>query len=68
MGASLLATVYMRVFLEESIPYEIDELSQPISKTEGEGDVDVPELSRRALTTFKRVPSIKEVIRLLRSR
>ncbi|XP_022140337.1 uncharacterized protein LOC111011033 isoform X4 [Momordica charantia] len=67
MGASLLATVYMRVFLEESIPYEIDELSQPISKTEGEGDVDVPELSRRALTTFKRVPSIKEVIRLLRS-
>ncbi|KAK5837745.1 hypothetical protein PVK06_006472 [Gossypium arboreum] len=64
---SMLAVVYMRIFLEESIPDRNDGMTQPILKeTEGviqkDGDVDT-----RKMPVFKTIPSLKDIIRLIKS-
>ncbi|XP_022763003.1 hippocampus abundant transcript-like protein 1 isoform X3 [Durio zibethinus] len=63
---SMLAVVYMRIFLEESIPDQVDGMTQPILK-EGEDviqkDVNAPERT----TVFKKIPSLGDIICLLKS-
>ncbi|KAG8497807.1 hypothetical protein CXB51_007371 [Gossypium anomalum] len=64
---SMLAVVYMRIFLEESIPDRNDGMTQPILKeTEGviqkDGNVDT-----RKMPVFKTIPSLKDIIRLIKS-
>ncbi|XVE67205.1 hypothetical protein DITRI_Ditri08aG0141400 [Diplodiscus trichospermus] len=63
---SMLAVVYMRIFLEESIPGQVDGMTQPILKEE-EDDIqkDVNEL--RKMPVSKKIPSLGDIICLLKS-
>ncbi|KAM1457918.1 hypothetical protein ACFX13_035890 [Malus domestica] len=66
--ASILSTVYMGIFLKESLPGGDSTLRQPIlkggvSEVADEGDVYSPKTTQ----VFKKVPSPGELISLLRS-
>ncbi|CAN6544718.1 unnamed protein product [Malus baccata var. baccata] len=66
--ASILSTVYMRIFLKESLPGGDSTLRQPIlkggvSEVADEGDVYSPKTTQ----VFKKIPSPGELISLLRS-
>ncbi|XP_068320135.1 uncharacterized protein [Pyrus communis] len=66
--ASILSTVYMRIFLKESLPGGDSSLRQPIlkggvSEVADEGDVYSP----KTIQVFKKIPSPGELISLLRS-
>lgn len=67
---SLFAVVYMRIFLEESIPADQGEgITQPILK-EGEED-DIIQKDDNAPTkvpAFKKIPSMGDVIYLMKNR
>lgn len=70
-GASMVAVVYMRIFLPESMPgREIDESAQPILKKESDstsgGDEDQSDPLGK-VQVFKRIPSVGDLISLLRS-
>ncbi|XVE93910.1 hypothetical protein REPUB_Repub01dG0235100 [Reevesia pubescens] len=63
---SMLALVYMRIFLKESIPDRVDGLTQPILKEEEDviqKDVNAP----RKTPVYKNIPSLWDIISLLKS-
>lgn len=65
---AIVAVVYMRVFLQDSI---IDQkLTAPIiSKGKGKIDADCPnEISRKEMQIFKTMPSLEDMLCLLKSR
>lgn len=74
---SMIATVYMRIFLEESLPYEqqaSDNLTQPIFKhaddepnlvDEEDGQIQKTTMQIQA---FKNIPSLQDVLCLLKTR
>lgn len=65
-AVSMVAVVYMRIFLKESIPLA-DESAQPILKG-SETDVDQNDSNSVEKTrVFKKIPSIGDLISLLRS-
>ncbi|KAM1764452.1 hypothetical protein ACFX11_003703 [Malus domestica] len=66
--ASMLSTIYMRIFLKESLPDDDSTLKQPILKggvpeVVDEGDVYSP----KTIQVFKKIPSPGDLISLLRS-
>nr|XP_048336434.1 hippocampus abundant transcript 1 protein-like isoform X1 [Ziziphus jujuba var. spinosa] len=73
---SMIATVYMRIFLEESLPYEqqaSDNLTQPIFKhaddepnlvDEEDGQIQKTTMQIQA---FKNIPSLQDVLCLLKT-
>ncbi|KAM1006895.1 hypothetical protein FF1_003536 [Malus domestica] len=66
--ASMLSTIYMRIFLKESLPGDDSTLRQPILKggvpeVVDEGDVYSP----KTIQVFKKIPSPGDLISLLRS-
>jgi hypothetical protein len=63
----MLAAVYMRIFLEESLP-QSENLTQPILKS-GQDDhcQDDGDLPRKPMVS-KKIPSIQAIISLLKSR
>ena len=63
---SMLAAVYMRVFLEESLPNG-ENLTQPILKSGQDDHCQDGDLSRKA-PVLKKIPSIQDIIGLLKSR
>ncbi|KAL9354203.1 hypothetical protein Peur_052173 [Populus x canadensis] len=63
---SMLAAVYMRIFLEESLPNG-ENLTQPILKSEQDDHCQDGDLSRKA-PVLKKIPSIQDIIGLLKSR
>ncbi|XP_038901531.1 hippocampus abundant transcript-like protein 1 isoform X2 [Benincasa hispida] len=69
MCLSLIAILYMRIFLEESISIQNNSLSHPISKMEygGDGDDD-DDFSQLASTTFETTSSLNQITSLLRRR
>ncbi|XVF00835.1 hypothetical protein REPUB_Repub04eG0036400 [Reevesia pubescens] len=63
---SMLAVVYMRIFLEESIPNQVDGLTQPILKEREDviqKDVNAPKKRPES----KKIPSLGDIICLLKS-
>ncbi|KAJ6937199.1 hippocampus abundant transcript-like protein 1 [Populus alba x Populus x berolinensis] len=63
---SMLAAVYMRIFLEESLPNG-ENLTQPILKSGQDDHCQDCDLSRKAPVS-KKIPSIQDIIGLLKSR
>lgn len=63
---SMLAAVYMRIFLEESLPNG-ENLTQPILKSGQDDHCQDGDLSRKA-PVLKKIPSIQDIIGLLKSR
>ncbi|KAH7518369.1 hypothetical protein FEM48_Zijuj09G0164500 [Ziziphus jujuba var. spinosa] len=73
---SMIATVYMRIFLEESLPYEqqaSDNLTQPIFKHADdepnlvdEEDGQIQKTTMR-IQAFKNIPSLQDVLCLLKT-
>lgn len=63
---SMLAAVYMRIFLEESLPNG-ENLTQPILKSGQDDHCQDCDLSRKA-PVLKKIPSIQDIIGLLKSR
>ncbi|WRX15735.1 Major facilitator superfamily - like 10 [Theobroma cacao] len=63
---SMLAVVYMRIFLEESIPDQVDGMTQPILK-EGEDLIQKDGNAPRKMPVFKKIPSVGDIISLLKS-
>ncbi|KAG6778015.1 hypothetical protein POTOM_017859 [Populus tomentosa] len=63
---SMLAAVYMRIFLEESLPNG-ENLTQPILKSGQDDHCQDCDLSRKA-PVVKKIPSIQDIIGLLKSR
>jgi hypothetical protein len=63
----MLAAVYMRIFLEESLPHS-ENLTLPILKS-GQDDhrQDDGDLPRKPMVS-KKIPSIQDIISLLKSR
>ncbi|XP_020425648.1 hippocampus abundant transcript-like protein 1 isoform X2 [Prunus persica] len=64
--ASMLATIYMRVFLKESLPGRDGTLRQPILKG-GSDAIEEDGYSPETIEVFKKVPSAGDLICLLRS-
>ncbi|KAH0978060.1 hypothetical protein GBA52_027779 [Prunus armeniaca] len=64
--ASMLATIYMRVFLKESLPARDGTLRQPILKG-GSDAIEEDGYSQETVEVFKKVPSAGDLICLLRS-
>lgn len=67
---SLFAVVYMRIFLEESIPADQGEgITQPILK-EGEEDniIQNDDNAPTKVPPFKKIPSLGDVIYLMKNR
>ncbi|CAL9022856.1 unnamed protein product [Prunus brigantina] len=64
--ASMLATIYMRVFLKESLPARDGTLRQPILKG-GSDAIEEDGYSPETIEAFKKVPSARDLICLLRS-
>ncbi|XVF45585.1 hypothetical protein PTKIN_Ptkin02bG0217900 [Pterospermum kingtungense] len=63
---SILAVVYMRVFLEESIPNKVEGMTQPILKEEEDvtqQDSNAP----RKMPVYKKIPSMGDIISLIKS-
>ncbi|XVF67978.1 hypothetical protein PTKIN_Ptkin10aG0165500 [Pterospermum kingtungense] len=63
---SMLAVVYMRIFLEESIPDQVDSMTQPILK-EGDDDVLKDVNGPRKISVSKKIPSLGDIICMLKS-
>ncbi|XP_011046630.1 PREDICTED: hippocampus abundant transcript-like protein 1 [Populus euphratica] len=63
---SMLAAVYMRIFLKESLPNG-ENLTQPILKSGQDDHCQDGDLSRQA-PVLKKIPSIQDIIGLLKSR
>lgn len=63
----MLATIYMRVFLKESLPARDGTLRQPILKG-GSDAIEEDGYSPETIEAFKKVPSARDLICLLRSR
>ena len=63
----MLAVVYMRIFLKESIPDQVDGMTQPILK-EGEDAIQKDVNAPRKMPVSKKIPSLKDIICLLKSR
>ena len=66
---SMIAAVYMRIFLKESVSDA--GMRQPILKEGGEPNIEEfenHELSGRTTRIFKRLPSVRDLICLLKSR
>lgn len=63
---SMLAAVYMRIFLEESLPNG-ENLTQPILKSGQDDHCQDCDLSRKAPVS-KKIPSVQDIIGLLKSR
>ncbi|XP_021286980.1 hippocampus abundant transcript-like protein 1 isoform X1 [Herrania umbratica] len=63
---SMLAVVYMRMFLEESIPDQVDGISQPILQ-EGEDVIQKDGNAPRKMPVFRKIPSVGDIISLLKS-
>ncbi|GMI74446.1 hypothetical protein like AT5G42210 [Hibiscus trionum] len=64
---SMLALVYMRIFLEESIPDRDDGMTQPILKESEDAIQRDGNVVPRKMPAFKRIPSLGDIICLLRS-
>ncbi|KAK8530035.1 hypothetical protein V6N13_102916 [Hibiscus sabdariffa] len=64
---SMLALVYMRIFLEESIPDRDDSMTQPILKESEDATQKDGNVIPRKVPAFKRIPSLRDIICLLRS-
>ncbi|KAA3462811.1 hippocampus abundant transcript-like protein 1 isoform X2 [Gossypium australe] len=63
---STLALVYMRIFLEESRPDQVDSMVQPMLK-EGEDIIQKDGNAPGKMPVFKKIPSLGDVICLLKS-
>lgn len=63
---SMLAAVYMRIFLKESLPNG-ENLTQPILKSGQDDHCQDGDLSRKA-PVLKKIPSVQDIIGLLKSR
>ncbi|KAK8626706.1 hypothetical protein V6N13_134339 [Hibiscus sabdariffa] len=64
---SMLAVVYMRIFLEESLPNQDDIMTEPILKeSEDAIQKDGNNLPRK-MPVFKKIPSLGDIICLLKS-
>lgn len=63
----MLAAVYMRIFLEESVPDDADGLTRPILK-EGQDAIQNDGNDPSNVVSFKKIPSVGDLICLLRSR
>ncbi|KAK8263389.1 hypothetical protein V6Z12_D12G039500 [Gossypium hirsutum] len=63
---STLALVYMRIFLEESRPDQVDSMIQPMLK-EGEDIIQKDGNAPGKMPVFKKIPSLGDVICLLKS-
>ncbi|KAJ6927485.1 hippocampus abundant transcript-like protein 1 [Populus alba x Populus x berolinensis] len=63
---SMLAAVYMRIFLKESLPNG-ENLTQPILKSGQDDHSQDCDLSRKAPVS-KKIPSVQDIIGLLKSR
>lgn len=57
----------MRIFLEESRPDQVDSMTQPIWK-EGEDIIQKDGNAPEKMPVFKKIPSLGDVICLLKSR
>ncbi|XP_039045112.1 hippocampus abundant transcript 1 protein-like isoform X2 [Hibiscus syriacus] len=64
---SMLAVVYMRTFLEESIPVRDESMTQPILKESEDAIQKDGNVVPRKMPVFKRIPSLGDIISLLRS-
>ncbi|XWS67700.1 hypothetical protein CRYUN_Cryun04dG0028400 [Craigia yunnanensis] len=62
---SILAVVYMRIFLEESTPNQVDGMTQPI--LEGEDVIQNDGNAPRKMTASKKIPSMGDIICLLKN-
>ncbi|GKV23965.1 hypothetical protein SLEP1_g33632 [Rubroshorea leprosula] len=63
---SMLAVVYMRIFLEESMPNDADGLTRPILK-EGPDVIQNNSDEPSKIVVFRKIPSVKDFICFLRS-
>ncbi|GKV20867.1 hypothetical protein SLEP1_g30917 [Rubroshorea leprosula] len=63
---SMLAAVYMRIFLEESLPDDAAGLTRPILK-EGQDAIQNDGNDLSNIASFKKIPSVGDLICLLRS-
>ncbi|XVE48809.1 hypothetical protein DITRI_Ditri01bG0032200 [Diplodiscus trichospermus] len=63
---SMLAVVYMRIFLEESLPNQVDGMTQPMLK-EGEDVIQKDGDAPRKMPESKKIPSLRDIICLLKS-
>jgi hypothetical protein len=63
---SILAAVYVRVFLEESIPNEVG-IRQPILKEAPNATKEDADLEK-STQVFKRIPSVGDLISLIKIR
>lgn len=64
----MLAAAYMRVFLKDDVPNDDDDLTRPIITEETEGVNQNESNSPVTTPVCKKVPSIRDLICLLRSR
>ncbi|KAF5951497.1 hypothetical protein HYC85_009441 [Camellia sinensis] len=62
---SMIAAVYMRIFLQDT-PRNSDDLEQPILNTE-ENSAQIEGESSSEVQVFKKIPSLKDIICLLKS-
>ncbi|KAL7207013.1 hypothetical protein ACSBR2_019663 [Camellia fascicularis] len=62
---SMIAAVYMRIFLQDT-PRNSDDLEQPILNTE-ENSAQIEGESSSEVQIFKKIPSLKDIICLLKS-
>ncbi|XP_022725454.1 hippocampus abundant transcript-like protein 1 [Durio zibethinus] len=62
---SILAVVYMRIFLEESIQNQVNGMTQPILK-EGEDVIQKDGNAPREMSVSKKIPSVGDIISLLK--
>lgn len=65
---SMIAVVYMRVFLKESLPHGENGSTQPILKGEPEDNQTDKDDSPRKIWEIKNIPSVRDVTSLLKSR
>lgn len=64
---SMLAAAYMRVFLKDDVPNDDDDLTRPIITEETEGVNQNESNSPVKIPVCKKIPSIRDLICLLRS-
>ncbi|XP_044509542.1 hippocampus abundant transcript-like protein 1 isoform X2 [Mangifera indica] len=64
---SMIAVVYMRVFLKESLPHGENGSTQPILKGEPEDNQTDKDDSPRKIWEIKNIPSVRDVTSLLKS-